>query len=958
MKHSTAPSGTEADDRGEAPGTGWYRRAACLHVLLVSAISAVICFLLPRLELFERAELSILDLRFQRRPPMPTSQRLGTIEIDSQTIDRAGGWPVSRRLYAESLRVLHRYDASLASFDVLFPDPSSLTAPQGLMDRAVQLAAEGKHPDELRRVLAHLAQTPDDDFAAAIGETGFTILSQTFSCAKPELFPDVTEIAVMTRSALGRASDRRREAMAMAAARAIPYNPEAGSDLGLHRAFGIEPPDPKLLGKAAGLGFVQVFQDIDGTMRKYPLLILYDGRLYPSLALEGICRLTSVPLGKIQVVPGRHVLLPGARWRSQSGRDIAGDIKIPVDRYLQMRVNWAGDFMDAFTHVPASVLLRFRAEDLMRERIHSYHARPGDLVEKGFRLTVQDAVDRQLLPEADAEGIAMPLMLAQLAETSQTSGKGSRDEFISTYAPDEQDLASRQMVSAIWDQVQMNSRMLRLLKEDPDSSYENVRSRLSPPQGRDSELLNSYQHLRFVVRRGKDPEQWRPLYFFPPRRVWHEGTTVRAHISPLDLTDKILYVGLTAPGSHDYGPMPFNATYPRVGIHVNAANTILERRFLRELPEYMFFLLALACTLPVACLTSRLHPFFGLALAVTLSTLYLLACGIAFDKAGVWLPALQPVLAITVTYLAIVVHNILREQHNRRKLQRAFSTYVTPAIVKQVLRDPGMLRLGGQRRTMTIFFSDVVGFTSISEKATPEELVGMLNQYFDVVTEAIFRHEGTLDKYQGDGAMAFWNAPADQQDHAYQACCAAMECIKTVNTVLFPKWVAEGKPRLSTRIGINTGPVSVGNMGSSTRMAYTVIGDAVNLASRLEAANKEYGTSIMISQSTFELVRDRIATRQLDTLAVKGRAQPLQVHEVLARAGGLDPAMSRLLDAYNQALALYRARRWQEAADAFAAILVDHPDDGPSKTYLARCRTYAATPPPADWNGVWTLTSK
>jgi class 3 adenylate cyclase/CHASE2 domain-containing sensor protein len=930
----------------------------CFTSLLVVSVSATVCLLVANAGLLRRAEMSILDLRFRQRPAVPAPSRLGTVDIDSSTIDRSGGWPLSRKLYAEMLRALRRYDVSLVSFDVLFPDPSSLVTPEHLMQRAARMASDPGQKDALRQLLDNLARTPDDEFASAIGETGFTILAQTFTRAEPALFPDTAAIAALTRSRLDQAGERRRQAIAMTAAFTIPHKPEVGRDFGLERAFAVEPPDPKLLAQAAGLGFAQAAQDPDGVMRQYPLLILYDGKLYPSIALAGICRLTDVPLRNLSVHPGKYVLIPGARWRDAAGREVTADIRIPVDRFLRMRVNWAGDYLDAFTHVPASVVLRFRAEDLMRERIRLCRDKPGELLDKGYKPAVQDVVDRGLVGEPYAQEIAMALMLAQLAETAQATADGTRADFIRAYAPDDSDADTRRMVTEAWDQVHANTRALELLKKDAGMSYAEVKRVLAVPAERDASQSNAVEFLRFIVARGKNPEEWRPLYFLPAVVVMGEGTTRTMRMSPLDLADRVLYVGLTAPGTHDYGAMPLSSVYPRVGLHVNAANTILERRFIRELPALFVFLLALACALPVACLTSRLHPALGLGLAVVLSAVYLLVGGLLFNRAGIWLPVLQPLLTVAISYTVIAVHNVLREQHERRKVHRAFSSYVAPSVVRQVLRDPAMLRLGGQRRTMTVLFSDVAGFTSISEEATPEALVSILNQYFDAVTSVIFRHEGTLDKYQGDGVMAFWNAPADQADHAFRACCAALDAVAAVRTGLFPKWKAEGTPLLATRIGLNTGPMSVGNMGSSARMSYTVIGDAVNLAARLESANKQYGTSIMISESTLQQVEGKFVVRELDLLAVKGRAKPIRVYELVARAGEPGPGTAELLAAHAGALAHYRNRRWQEAIDAFAAILARHPEDGPAKTYLSRCRTYLTSPPPQDWNGVWTMATK
>ncbi len=938
------------------PGRSRKHGSRLFIVLLLVCVSVAVTVLFSYVAFFKQVEFNILDLRFRHRPPVVASGRLGTIDIDSATIDRAGGWPISRKVYADIIRCLHRYDVSLVTFDMFFPDPGSLAVSPGQMKEAVALAEKGGNLDELRRVLSGLRESPDEDFAAALLATDFSILAQTFRFIKPEIFPDIERIEHLTKSAADNMDERTKTAVTMAEKYSVPYVARSGREIGLARAFSVEPPDPALLACARGLGFAQIVQDIDGSARRYPLFMLYNGRLYPSIGLIGVSMLAGVPLAGMSVVQGSHVLLPNARILDVHGRETHADIRIPVDRYLRMMVNWTGDYLDTFDHIPASAILNFQAEAVMRECLHSYGDRRSDIVEKGYTEAVQKVLDRRLLGEAEAGLMAMKLMIAQLAESAQSGRSISRDAFLQDSGSDSTE--TQDMVAGIWDQVSNNARMLEILRRDPDISIAGIEKALNIGGKGREELLYAVDYLRFIVKRGKDVEKWRPLYFFKPVEVSYEGSNRKSVLSPLNLADKILYIGLTASGTHDYGPMPFNTGYPMVGLHVNAVNTILTRQFIHEVPLWVIFLVAMMCSFPVAYLTHRLHPVAGACFMVVICAVYFWVGAKAFNSAGIWLPTMPPVVAVAGTFLAVEIRNILLERREKRKLRNAFSTYVTPSIVNRVLDDPDILRLGGQRRVMTAFFSDVAGFTAISEQSTPESLVAMLNDYLDAMTGIIFRHEGTLDKYQGDGIMAFWNAPVDQADHACRACCAAIDSVNCLRKELHPRWRAEGKPLLSIRIGVNTGSMIVGNMGSKTRMDYTVMGDPVNLAARLESANKEYGTRVMISEFVLEHVRDRIAVRELDMLRVKGKIKPVRVYEVLARIGEVEKPVSELLDAYNAGLKLYRAGRWKDAMDAFTAAVRLCGDDGPSNMYIRRCRDFLAKPPEPGWDGVWTLATK
>jgi adenylate cyclase len=291
------------------------------------------------------------------------------------------------------------------------------------------------------------------------------------------------------------------------------------------------------------------------------------------------------------------------------------------------------------------------------------------------------------------------------------------------------------------------------------------------------------------------------------------------------------------------------------------------------------------------------------------------------------------------TMLAVLLYRIVFEQAEQRATRGAMGKYLSPPVLEEVMKDPAGLHLGGQRREMTVLFSDIRGFTTLSEQIDPERLVLFLNGYLTAMTDIVFAQAGVLDKYRGDGIMAFWGAPYDQPDHALRACRAAHAMVRRLRG-LQEDWSAQGLPRLSIGIGINSGVMIVGNVGSQQRFDYTAVGDAVNLAARLEEANKEYRVPIIVGEQTRRLVAAEFATRSLDLIALRGREAPTAIHELLGPPGevsGLLPA--GYLAEWEEAIAAYRAGRFGAAREGFARCQEARPDDVPAQLYLRRCVT-------------------
>jgi len=340
-----------------------------------------------------------------------------------------------------------------------------------------------------------------------------------------------------------------------------------------------------------------------------------------------------------------------------------------------------------------------------------------------------------------------------------------------------------------------------------------------------------------------------------------------------------------------------------------------------------------------------------------IAAVYVFVAAQAFDR-GQILNLVFPLAALALPQAAMATYYVIFEQRQVRFLRGAMGRYLSPSVMDAIIRRPELLQLGGEKREMTVLFSDIRGFTTFAERLDPQDLVALLNEYLTAMTDIVYRHDGVLDKYMGDAIMAFWNSPVDQPDHARRGCLTALDMLQELQG-LRERWEARGIPPLNMGVGLNSGAMSVGNMGSNTRFDYTVMGDAVNLGSRLEGASKEYGTNIIISESTLEAVREGgFVVRFLDLVAVKGKTEPVAVYELIGQAGQFGSLSPELLGTYEEGTRLYRAQRFEEAAARFAEVLDARPLDGPSRMYLERCEDLVVAPPPPDWDGVFVMTHK
>ncbi len=312
----------------------------------------------------------------------------------------------------------------------------------------------------------------------------------------------------------------------------------------------------------------------------------------------------------------------------------------------------------------------------------------------------------------------------------------------------------------------------------------------------------------------------------------------------------------------------------------NAVNTIINNNFLYRLTTQQNLIIMFIIAVFLGAVISKINMIWSFIITILTLITYLLINHVMFDSYRLLYAYTTPSVQIVMTYASIVVYRYLTEQREKKYIRQTFSKFVSKAVVDDLLKNPEKIKLGGEKKILTVLFSDVRGFTTISEQLTPEALVEHLNEYLQAMTDLVFKYDGTLDKYVGDELMAFWGAPVPQEDHALNACKAAIEMIDILIR-MNQNWENIGKPRLEIGIGINTGDMVVGNMGSHSRMDYTLMGDNVNLGARLEGTNKVYNTRIIISEFTYEHVKDKVIVRELDLIRVKGKLHPVTIYELI-----------------------------------------------------------------------------
>ena len=478
--------------------------------------------------------------------------------------------------------------------------------------------------------------------------------------------------------------------------------------------------------------------------------------------------------------------------------------------------------------------------------------------------------------------------------------------------------------------------------------------------------------------------------------------------------NKIVVIGTSVEVHHDYKQTPFynysgiQQLTPGMETHANAIQTMIDSNYIKVLggglteffneynryPYSHFILIALLSLIAFSILSFANPVIAGFLIIFECLIYFAFACGLfigdllwgikaispkflsdfQFFQLGlpqigesIIIPVVAPLASVVVTYFGIVLYDFIKEQQDKKYLKSTFGAYISPDLIDQMYEDKREPKLGGQAGYHTAFFSDIQSFSSFSEILEPEKMVSLMNEYLTEMTTILLEHKGTLDKYIGDAIVAFYGAPVPLEGHEYHACMTALEMDKKLK-IMREKWTQEGDwPELvhniRHRVGLNSGNMVTGNMGSSMRMNYTMMGDTVNLAARLEPAAKQYGVYNFVAQNTYKAVKNEFEWRLLDYLVVKGKKEPVKAYELVSLKGEMDKNQSDLVSAFNEGLDLYFKQEWKNALSKFKEASELEEDflyrpTTPSKIYIERCNAFSKKPPPKDWSGIWAMNTK
>jgi adenylate cyclase len=425
------------------------------------------------------------------------------------------------------------------------------------------------------------------------------------------------------------------------------------------------------------------------------------------------------------------------------------------------------------------------------------------------------------------------------------------------------------------------------------------------------------------------------------------------------IRDKFVILGRVDTGTTDYGANPFYGMYINVGTHGVVLDTILSESFIVPVDFWIKSLIMLIFIPLILFFTAKLQPVLRASSCFTITLLFIAMALFLFRFTGLFLGPSGLVMAMIIAVIIREVVSHAGSEKEKQFIRTAFSTYVSHDVVKEIIADPSRLQLGGTKRYMTAIFTDIKGFSTISEKLDPEDLVSLLNKYLSAMSDVILAEKGTIDKYIGDAIVAFFGAPLDLPDHALRACVSAIRMKKIgmeLNKVIMEEKLSPIP--VITRFGINTGNMVAGNMGTANKMNYTIMGNAVNLSARLEGVNKQYGTNILASMDTIRETGDALLYRKLDRVRVVGINEPVRICELVDMADIAEEHDKKLVAVFHEALDHFEKRVWNLAAEGFREALTIKANDEPSKMYLERSEKYMITSPVETWDGVFNMTSK
>jgi len=906
--------------------------------IIIGLAPAVLFSLLCVYGLFEGPENKVFDMFLRFRQNRKLTQDVTFLDADDESIAYNGVFPWPRSVIADSLLRLKEHGARAAIFDIEFIEKGpqgvdSVYLNQGLPAEFNRSFSEiNSRTRELldaiqtNRISRNDINKHAQSLYGIISDEGNNLFLMAKTIAR-----DNDQYLIQASHLFGKSwvtlnlrtsplSGEQAERRSMAEQR-FSY-PVIESPNAIRKKYtDILPPLPGFALSAAGAGFTNAEVDKDGIRRRIDLAQNVQDHWYLQLAFSPLVDY----LGNPSINLDRHRMsLKDAKMPN----GITKDVKIPLDGKGRMLLDWPKtDFTHSYNHIS---FYDFSLIEELELELEQYARALGD-------------TDIVFFSELEPSLAKIPLIVMELEKLFDVihparadALKNCSDESFKTYVD------CRRISRGL---------MREILNADPE-----LKVRALIP-----ELVEQYPNNADAIREEAEYISTLAEYI---RVNLDRYESINEKFEKM-INDKFCILGRVDTGTTDIGSNPFYGEYVNVGTHGVIMDMVISGSFITPLGVkwQAFFALVFAALFLLA--GSRLTPVSRALSGFTLTAALIALTVLLFRFTGLFFNPLAAVLSIISAVIVSEIISYTESEREKQFIKKAFSTYVSDDVVKEIIADPSRLQLGGTKRHMTAIFTDVKGFSTISEKLEPEKLVTLLNHYLSAMSDAVLEKKGTIDKFEGDAIIAFFGAPIELPDHALRACLSAIT-IKNIEKELNKKIMEEklSPAPLLTRIGVNTGNMVAGNMGTGNKMNYTIMGNAVNLAARLEGVNKQYKTWILASDDTVRETQGKLLVRMLDRVRVVGINEPVRLYELVNTVENSGQEEKTLVETFSQAIGRYESRQWKEAAEGFRdaleieARLAFNPEGGPSAVYLERSVKFNVQPPADDWDGVHNLTEK
>ncbi|MDR1626282.1 MAG: adenylate/guanylate cyclase domain-containing protein [Spirochaetia bacterium] len=924
-----------------------------LKNVFIAVAAGVFFALLYAAGVLDPLEERVYDFFLKGRPERERIDNVVFLDVDDAAITYHGVFPWPRAVMADGFLRLKEYGVSAAILDIEFIDKGPAGIDEIYFTRDFPADFDrtfsqiGSNVSDLLQALrggrigGREAARYEEELLALIWNDGRELFQKTSGIARNNdtylaqasaLFGHTWATLNLQGQTLADEQAERRSH----AEKNFSYQVDAAPNIRDSDFADVLPPIASFAEAARGAGFTNVFIDADGVRRRIFLAQKIRGHFYLQLAFAPLMEYLGRPGIRLEK---RRLILQNARHPGGGGER---DIAIPLDARGRMMLDWPKtDYRDSFAHVSFAELSHL---EYLESQIEKYRAA---LEAAQFAFFAQFDESLVEAPHAISQGGGL------LRESREALGRAlaekSDDWFSRRLALRGQGMALLQSFVE-----QGAGAKVRALAQALARDYPQEAGKI----GEEAEYIaQTAEYLASALRQYAELQERLAGMF----------------------AGKFCIVGRVDTGTTDIGVNPFYGEYVNVGTHAVVLDTVLRESFL--IPVDILWSVALCPLLALVLMLAlrRFAPTVRAGLGLGGVLLFALACFAVFRYWGVFLAPLGPALAALIAVIARELVSYMASEKEKQFINRALSTYVSKEVVEELVANPSLLQLGGSKRHISAIFTDIQGFSTISEQLDPEQLVQLLNRYLTRMSDIIMENMGTIDKYEGDAIIAFFGAPVYRPDHAALVCRSAIQMKKAeaelnrsvvgeglitggVLAALRDKGVRldpENPAPLYTRMGINTGEMVVGNMGTSSKMNYTIMGNAVNLAARLEGVNKQYHTGgMLISEYTRNEIGEEFLCRRLDRVRVVGVHTPLRLYELLALRADAPESLVDARAAWEQALDLYENRAFQAAGEIFHSLAERDENDGAARLYADACRAYAAEPPAADWDGVNNLTQK